>query len=612
MTRLTTRLSRRFIPALLATTIVLGTAAPGLANEIQTQGVVRGGVYSDKATGASPNSTTDINALNSAAGRNVTFGGTFHDVCETGGWTGSGWNCNATTNHTPGKWSVTRSLLNEVWLAQATPFANLTMPATAASIAAGNWDTQIGRWADHVEGYLELGGGRTVIIAPLQEMNYNSAPYSCDPANFATAYRRIVNIFRNKGIDETQVRWAFAPNSWGPSNCGTIADYYPGHDWVDLFGFSTYNFGTCVGFGWDSPATLYDSVINQLRNIAPYMPILIAQTGAPRNNCGAPAGQNQSTWIKSVFDYAVASPNVAGVIYFNIDVTVYGETDYRMWIYPSNLAQGWKDGMTKSQTLYEWPLTDWFQPGALYTDTAPASPCPDGEDCNTFAFVRSSGEWVRYNGLGWADGITSFYYGNPGDFPLMGDWNCNGTRTPGQYRQSNGLVYLRNTNTQGGHDIRFYFGNPGDIPIVGDFNNDGCDTVSIYRPSSQTFYIINKLGQNDGGLGAADFSYVFGNPGDKPFVGDFDGDGIDTVGLHRESTGLVYFRNRHSQGNADAQFIFGNPGDKIFAGDWNGNGQDSVGIYRPGSGTVYLRFTNTQGNANYTLWVGSFIGALTG
>jgi hypothetical protein len=105
---------------------------------------------------------------------------------------------------------------------------------------------------------------------------------------------------------------------------------------------------------------------------------------------------------------------------------------------------------------------------------------------------------------------------------------------------------------------------------------------------------------------------VFGNPGDKPFVGDFDGDGIDTVGLHRESTGLVYFRNRHSQGNADAQFIFGNPGDKIFAGDWNGNGQDSVGIYRPGSGTVYLRFTNTQGNANYTLWVGSFISALTG
>ena len=162
---------------------------------------------------------------------------------------------------------------------------------------------------------------------------------------------------------------------------------------------------------------------------------------------------------------------------------------------------------------------------------------------------------------------TRFYYGNPGDYPFMGDWNCNGTETPGLYRQSDGYVYLRNSNTQGNADIKFYFGNPGDVPVAGDFNGDGCDTVSIYRPSNQSFYIINRLGANDGGLGAAETSYVFGNPGDKPFVGDFDGDGIETAGLHRESTGLVYFRNSHTQGNADSQFIFSSPGDRFVAGD---------------------------------------------
>ncbi|HLT97023.1 MAG TPA: PKD domain-containing protein, partial [Acidimicrobiia bacterium] len=150
---------------------------------------------------------------------------------------------------------------------------------------------------------------------------------------------------------------------------------------------------------------------------------------------------------------------------------------------------------------------------------------------------------------------TSFYFGNPGDYPFMGDWDCDGVATPGLYRQSDGFVYLRNSNTQGVADITFFFGNPGDVPIAGDFNGDGCDTVSIYRPSEQRFYIINKLGKNGGGLGAAEFSYIFGNPGDKPFVGDFDGDGKDTIGLHRESTGLVYFRNTHTQGVADAQFI---------------------------------------------------------
>jgi hypothetical protein len=194
---------------------------------------------------------------------------------------------------------------------------------------------------------------------------------------------------------------------------------------------------------------------------------------------------------------------------------------------------------------------------------------------------------------------TSFYFGNPGDFPIMGDWDGDGVETPGMYRQSDGYVYLRNSNTQGIADIRFFFGNPGDIPIAGDFDGDGFDTVSIYRPSEGRFYIINELGANEGGLGAAETDYLFGNAGDAPFVGDFDGDGVDTVGLHRESTGLVYFRNSHTEGIAESQFIYGDPGDKIVAGKWtNAQTTDTVGLFRPSQGTVYLRYDNSQGNAD--------------
>ena len=196
------------------------------------------------------------------------------------------------------------------------------------------------------------------------------------------------------------------------------------------------------------------------------------------------------------------------------------------------------------------------------------------------------------------NGAVSFYYGNPGDYPMMGDWDCSGSATPGLYRQSDGYVYLRNSNTQGIADIKFYFGNPGDIPIAGDFNGDGCDTVSIYRQTEGQVYIVNKLGENNGGLGAADYHYYFGNPGDKPFVGDFNGDGVDTVGLHRESTGYLYFRNTNTQGIADFQFYFGNPGDRLIAGDWTGDGSDTPAVYRPGNTTFYYRYTNTQGNAD--------------
>ena len=193
---------------------------------------------------------------------------------------------------------------------------------------------------------------------------------------------------------------------------------------------------------------------------------------------------------------------------------------------------------------------------------------------------------------------ASFFYGNPGDYPFMGDWNCNGIDTPGLYRQSDGYVYLRNSNTQGPANIKFFFGNPGDIPLPGDFNADGCDTVSLYRPSQQRIYVINKLGSEDGGLGEADYSYVFGNPGDKPFTGDFNGNGITTVGLHRESTGFMYFRNTNTQGNAHYQFYFGNPGDRLLAGDWTGAGEDFPAVFRPSQRKIYMRFANTQGNAD--------------
>ena len=211
---------------------------------------------------------------------------------------------------------------------------------------------------------------------------------------------------------------------------------------------------------------------------------------------------------------------------------------------------------------------------------------------------QTTGIWYL---RGPAGDTTSFYYGNPGDYPMVGDWDCDTIDTPGLYRQSDGYVYLRNSNTQGIADTRFFFGNPGDIPLPGDFNADGCDTVSIYRPSEARMYVINKLGSNDGGLGAADYAFYFGNPGDKPFTGDFNGNGQDTVGLHRESTGFVYYRDSLTTGIADGDFFYGDPGDQLLAGRWAQDpmpASDTVGLFRPSNGRFYLRFDNSQGNAN--------------
>ncbi len=174
-----------------------------------------------------------------------------------------------------------------------------------------------------------------------------------------------------------------------------------------------------------------------------------------------------------------------------------------------------------------------------------------GDGVDTPGVVRD-GLWFLRNSntTGVADHV--FWYGNPGDEPFAGDWNGNGIDTPGQYRRSDGRVYLRLTNTQGVADIWFYFGNPGDGPVIGDANGDGKDTVSLYRPSEQRFYIINRLGSNGGGLGAADFWVHYGDRGDVPVMGDYDGDGTDTLGVYRG--GAWYLRNSNSAGPHDIFF----------------------------------------------------------
>ena len=185
-------------------------------------------------------------------------------------------------------------------------------------------------------------------------------------------------------------------------------------------------------------------------------------------------------------------------------------------------------------------------------------------------------------------GTTSFYFGNPGDVPFTGDWDCDGIDTPGLYRQSDGYVYLRNSNTQGTADVLYYFGNPGDVPLAGDFDGDGCDTVSLYRPAARTMYVIDRLGSGDAGLGAADRSFVFGDAGDLPMAGDFDGNGVDDLAMQRATTGEVFVRLTQTTGAADLSFHFGNPGDTLFTGDWTGTGTSSAASFRSWERTVHL------------------------
>ncbi len=181
-----------------------------------------------------------------------------------------------------------------------------------------------------------------------------------------------------------------------------------------------------------------------------------------------------------------------------------------------------------------------------------------------------------------------FFFGNPSDVPLLGDWDGDGIDTVALFRPNSGKVYLRNSNSFGTPDAEFFFGDGGDIPLAGDWDGDGDDTIAIFRPSNSSVHISNELG-----TGPAAFSYFFGRRGDRPFSGDFNNDGIDTVGLYRPRTGLVYLLNSHvTKPQADLTFYYGTNADRVVFGDWDSDGDDTVGIFRPSNATFYLSNRN--------------------
>ncbi len=167
--------------------------------------------------------------------------------------------------------------------------------------------------------------------------------------------------------------------------------------------------------------------------------------------------------------------------------------------------------------------------------------------------------------------------------------------TPGQFRPSNGFVYLRNSNTTGIADTEFFYGTANDIPIAGDWDGDGIDTVGVYRDG--TFFL-----KNANASGFADLQFPFGAPGDIPIAGDWDGDGVDTIGVVRGNT--VFLRNSNSAGDADIQFNYGSATDIFITGDWDGDGIDTVGCFRPETGFVFLRNSNATGTADIEFFYG--------
>jgi V8-like Glu-specific endopeptidase len=153
--------------------------------------------------------------------------------------------------------------------------------------------------------------------------------------------------------------------------------------------------------------------------------------------------------------------------------------------------------------------------------------------------------------------------------------------------------YLRSDPAPGGADVgSFVYGLPGWIPVVGDWNGDGVDTVGVVDPGTERWYLRNS--NSSGGPDAG--SFVFGLPGWIPVVGDWNGDGHTGIGAYDPATATWYLRRGDSSGAADAGvFVFGAPGWVPVTGRWRGGTRSGIGVVDPATANWYLRSSASAG-----------------
>lgn len=196
----------------------------------------------------------------------------------------------------------------------------------------------------------------------------------------------------------------------------------------------------------------------------------------------------------------------------------------------------------------------------------------DGNGTDTPGVFRD-GTWHLADSCGGTGELTSSF-GDVGDKPVVGDWDGNGTDTPGFFRE--GVWYLSDDRS-GEVDHQFAFGLSTDTPVVGDWNGDGMTTVGVWRDG--TWQLTDSL---EGGV---DHGFTYGATGDAPVVGDWNGDGRDTPGV---VSGAEWSLSDVLGGTGDHQFSYGVAGDQPVPGDWDGDGTVTAGVAQDGADEALL------------------------
>jgi hypothetical protein len=201
------------------------------------------------------------------------------------------------------------------------------------------------------------------------------------------------------------------------------------------------------------------------------------------------------------------------------------------------------------------------------------------------------------------------FFGLPGDIPVAGDFFGNGIIEIGVFRCPTGATVCQwfiDANNSGawdgpfGGDQIWNFGLPGDIPVVGDWNGNGTSKIGIFRCPAAGSTTPCTWVLDAGNMHVYDPATAvvasYGLAGDMPVVNNWNGGGtVDQIGVFRgNGLWIVDSNGSNTWEVSDAQYTYGLTGDKPVVGNWNGTGKKRIGVFRPSAGIWVLNLSGSN------------------
>jgi hypothetical protein len=188
------------------------------------------------------------------------------------------------------------------------PFINWKSGSRWSAIANGSHDAEIRRHADAFNDF-----GSPAYLAFHHEPENDLSSFGT-PNEYAAAFRHIVQVFRDRGVDNVAFVWNLMAWSFNPKSDRDPMDYYPGDGFVDFVGGDGYNWYPSRSTAeWTSFEAIFQ-YINQFA-VDRGKPWMVVEYGCLED----PARPGRKAeWLRDVLRTAKGWPSLKALIYYDV------------------------------------------------------------------------------------------------------------------------------------------------------------------------------------------------------------------------------------------------------------------------------------------------------